>query len=78
MHTNSIITVFLAILYRFIDNMDRDALFAKLDKYLLDAKRMAEVAMKGYLHAMIHHRTVNLMDYVLKVSFIVLFFEIIL
>lgn len=50
----------------YYDNMDKEDLFRKLDKYRSNLELMKSVAAKGYLHAMIHHRTVNLMDYVLR------------
>jgi hypothetical protein len=50
----------------FFDNNNRTDLFAKLDYYRahpLEARRIAEY---GYLFAMKYHRTVNMMDYILR------------
>jgi hypothetical protein len=50
----------------YFSNANKEDLFAKLDYYRshpIDARR---IALQGYLHAMKFHRTVNMIDYVLR------------
>jgi len=50
----------------FFDNHNRTDLFNKLDYYRANPMKAREVAVTGYLHAMKFHRTVNIIDYVLR------------
>lgn len=50
----------------YFSNSNKTELFEKLDYYRnhpIEAKR---IAINGYLHAMKYHRTVNMMDYILR------------
>lgn len=50
----------------FFDNYNRTDLFSKLDYYRTNPMKAKEIAVAGYLHAMKYHRTVNIIDYVLR------------
>eukprot|EP00605_Chrysophyceae_sp_TOSAG23-4_P002245 GSChrysophyteH1.ASY1.ANO1.2489.1 assembled CDS len=50
----------------FFHNSNRTELFEKLDYYREHTEEARKIAIQGYLHALKYHRTVNLMDYVLR------------
>lgn len=50
----------------FFSNENRTDLFDKLDYYRSRPEESSRIAQAGYLHAMKYHRTVNLVDYVLR------------
>jgi hypothetical protein len=50
----------------FYDNNNRTELFEKLDYYRANSEVARKIAINGYLHAMKYHRTVNLIDYVMR------------
>lgn len=50
----------------FYNNHNRTELFEKLDYYRKNSELARKIAINGYLHAMKYHRTVNLIDYVLR------------
>lgn len=50
----------------FYDHHNQSDLYSKLDYYLNHTEEAQRVAYDGYLHAMIHHRSVNLVDFVLR------------
>ena len=50
----------------FYHNTNRTELFEKLDYYRKNTEEARRIAINGYLHAMKHHRTVNMIDYVLR------------
>jgi hypothetical protein len=50
----------------YYDNNNKTDLFVKLDYYRQNRKAARVVAINGYLHAMKHHRTVCLLDYVMR------------
>ena len=50
----------------FYHNSNRTELFEKLDYYRSHPDIAHRIAITGYLHAMKYHRTVNLIDYVLR------------
>lgn len=50
----------------FFDNNNRTDLFTKLDYYRANPLEARRVAVNGYLFAMKYHRTVNMMDYILR------------
>lgn len=50
----------------YFDNNNRTDLFAKLDYYRANPAEARRVAINGYLFAMKYHRTVNMMDYILR------------
>eukprot|EP00981_Chlorochromonas_danica_P006550 scaffold1431_cov167-Ochromonas_danica.AAC.10 len=52
----------------FFSNKDKEDLFKKLDYYRNHPEEGRKIAYNGYLHAMKHHRTVNMMDYVLRTA----------
>lgn len=50
----------------FYNNNNRTELFEKLDYYRRNSEVARKIAINGYLHAMKYHRTVNMIDYVLR------------
>jgi hypothetical protein len=52
----------------FFSNQNKTDLFTKLDFYRSHPEEARRVAQNGYLHAMKYHRTVNLMDYILRTA----------
>jgi hypothetical protein len=52
----------------FYNNSNRADLWGKLDYYRAHPLESRRIAVNGYLHAMKHHRTVNLADYVLRTA----------
>lgn len=50
----------------YFSNSNRSDLFQKLDFYRKNKDLARQVAVGGYLHAMKHHRTVSLVDYILR------------
>ena len=50
----------------YYDNDNKTDLFVKLDYYRQAVKVARKIAINGYLHAMKYHRSVNLLDYVLR------------
>lgn len=52
----------------FFSNSDRDDLFNKLDYYRANPLEARKIAVQGYLHAMKYHRTVNMVDYILRTA----------
>lgn len=50
----------------YFDNNNRTDLFTKLDYYRANPAEARRVAINGYLFAMKFHRTVNMMDYILR------------
>lgn len=50
----------------FFSNQNKTDLFTKLDYYRNNPLKAREIAIEGYLHTMKYHRTVNLVDYVLR------------
>ena len=50
----------------FYNNHNRTELFEKLDYYRKNTETARRIAINGYLHAMKYHRTVNMIDYVLR------------
>jgi hypothetical protein len=50
----------------YYDNNNKTDLWTKLDYYRNNKKLAKQIALEGYLHAMKYHRTVNMIDYVLK------------
>jgi hypothetical protein len=50
----------------YYDNNNKTELWEKLDYYRKNKEIAKEIAIEGYLHAMKYHRTVNMIDYVLK------------
>ena len=50
----------------YFSNENKTDLFAKLDYYRNHKEEARRIAANGYLHAMKYHRTVNLIDYVLR------------
>lgn len=50
----------------YYDNDNKTDLFVKLDYYRQNVKIARKIAINGYLHAMKYHRSVNLLDYVLR------------
>ena len=50
----------------YYDNNNKTDLFRKLDYYRERMKTARMIAINGYLHAMKHHRTACLVDYVLR------------
>lgn len=50
----------------YFDNNNRTDLFTKLDYYRTNPAEARRVAINGYLFAMKYHRTVNMMDYILR------------
>jgi hypothetical protein len=50
----------------FYDNNNQTELFEKLDYYRANPKEARRIAVNGYLHAMKYHRTVSMVDYVLR------------
>jgi hypothetical protein len=52
----------------YFSNNNRTDLFMKLDYYRNHPDEARRIAMNGYFHAMKYHRTVNLMDYILRTA----------
>ena len=50
----------------FFSNENKTDLFSKLDYYRQHPEEGSRIAQSGYLHAMKYHRTVNLVDYVMR------------
>ena len=50
----------------YFSNHNKTDLFTKLDYYRNHRDEARRIAVNGYLHAMKYHRTVNLIDYVLR------------
>ncbi len=50
----------------YFSNHNKTDLFAKLDFYRSHPEHARQIANNGYLFAMKHHRTVNLVDYILR------------
>jgi len=50
----------------YFSNENKTDLFSKLDYYRSHPEEGSKIAQNGYLHAMKHHRTVNLIDYVMR------------
>jgi hypothetical protein len=50
----------------FYDNNNKTDLFQKLDYYLKHKDKARQIAINGYLHSMKYHRTVSMMDYILR------------
>jgi len=50
----------------YFSNRNRTELFEKLDFYRSRPEEARRVAVNGYLHAMKYHRTVSMVDYVLR------------
>jgi spore maturation protein CgeB len=47
-------------------NMNKTDLWDKLDYYRANPQEARKIAVNGYLHAMKHHRTVSMIDYVMR------------
>jgi hypothetical protein len=52
----------------YFSNTNKTDLFMKLDYYRSHPVQARKIALNGYLHAMKYHRTVNLIDYVLRTA----------
>lgn len=52
----------------FFSNNDREDLFRKLDYYRANPQEARKIAIQGYLHAMKYHRTVSMIDYILRTA----------
>lgn len=50
------------------DNNNKTEIFEKLDYYRQQRRLAEKIAVQGYLHALKHHRSVNLIDYVFRVK----------
>jgi len=50
----------------YFSNVNKSDLFSKLDHYRAHPEEATRIAQNGYLHVMKHHRTVSLIDYVLR------------
>ena len=50
----------------YFSNVNKSDLFNKLDHYRAHPEEATRIAQNGYLHVMKHHRTVSLIDYVLR------------
>lgn len=50
----------------YYSNGNKSELFEKLDFYRSHPEEARRVAINGYLHAMKYHRTVSMIDYVLR------------
>lgn len=50
----------------FYDNNNKTDLLQKLDYYLKHKDKARQIAINGYLHSMKYHRTVSMMDYILR------------
>ena len=48
------------------DNNNKTDLYMKLDYYRANPTEARRIAVNGYLHAMKYHRTVNMIDYILR------------
>lgn len=58
------------------DNNNKTDLFEKLDYYRGNKDIAKKVAVSGYLHSMKHHRAANLIDYILRVSVIICYYNL--
>lgn len=54
----------------YFSNNDKDDLWQKLDYYRAHPIEARKIAIQGYLHAMKYHRTVNMIDYILRTAHI--------
>lgn len=52
----------------FFSNTHKEDLIDKLDYYRSHPEESRQIAIQGYLHAMKYHRTVSMMDYVLRTA----------
>jgi hypothetical protein len=52
----------------YFSNQNKTELFHKLDYYRSHPEEARRVALNGYFHAMKYHRTVNLIDYILRTA----------
>jgi hypothetical protein len=52
----------------YFSNLNRTDLFEKLDYYRSHPEEARRIAINGYLHAMKYHRTINLIDYILRTA----------
>jgi hypothetical protein len=52
----------------FFDSNNQTDLSTKLDYYLSHPEISQTIAWRGYVHAMLHHRTANFIDYVLRTA----------
>ena len=50
----------------FFNNQKKDDLFEKLDYYRKHPDLARKIAITGYLHCMKHHRTVSMIDYIMR------------
>jgi hypothetical protein len=50
----------------FYNNSDKSDLWTKLDYYRANREEAMNIGINGYLHAMKYHRTVNMIDYILR------------
>lgn len=50
----------------FFNNSDKADLWSKLDYYLAHPLEAKKIAINGYLHAMKYHRSVSMIDYVMR------------
>ena len=50
----------------YFSNLNKTDLFNKLDYYREHVEEARSIAIEGYLHTMKYHRTVNMVDYVLR------------
>jgi spore maturation protein CgeB len=50
----------------FFSNTNKTSLWEKLDYYIKNPREARQIAIQGYLHAMKYHRTVSMIDYVLR------------
>ena len=52
----------------FFSNRNRSDLYLKLDYYRQHPEEAKRIALQGYFHAMKYHRTINLVDYILRTA----------
>ena len=52
----------------YFSSHNKTELWEKLDLYMNDPARRERVAVNGYLYAMKYHRTINLVDYMLRTT----------
>jgi hypothetical protein len=50
----------------YYSNSNKTDLFAKLDHYRRHPEEARRIAINGYLHAMKYHRTVSMVDYIMR------------
>lgn len=50
----------------YFNNQDKNELWEKLDYYRANPDEARKIAINGYFHAMKFHRTVNMVDYILR------------